>query len=205
MIDLNKVGDMKPSDFELIPDGTIARAIITIKPNAVTIPELSNAPLFRASQSTSAKWLEIEYAIIGGQFDKRRFWHNHFFDGDAKDDDGVSKSKKIGLQWLKAVLESHKNISANDASPEAQAVRQLDASKGGVASINGMSVCVKVGIEKSNDPMYADKNRVKVIMTPGMDGYIPNGDTPNTSPPVAGGTSPVNNGGATTVPNWAKG
>lgn len=200
MIDLNNVGDMSPSDFELIPDGTIARAIITIKPNAVTIPELSNAPLFRASQSTSAKWLEVEYTIIGGQFDKRKFWHNHFFDGDARDDNGVSKSKKIGLQWLKAVLESHKNISANDASPEAQAVRQLDASKGGVASINGMSVCVKIGIEKSNDPMYADKNKVKVIMTQGMDGYIPNGSAPATNTSSQPQTPP--SGG--TVPNWAK-
>ena len=27
MIDLNNVGDMSPSDFELIPDGTIARAM----------------------------------------------------------------------------------------------------------------------------------------------------------------------------------
>ena len=47
---------MSPSgDFELIPENTIARAIITIKPNAVTMPEFSNTPLFKASQTTSAK------------------------------------------------------------------------------------------------------------------------------------------------------
>ena len=68
-----------------------------------------------------------------------------------------------------------------------------------------MSVCVKVGIEKSNDPQYGDKNILRVVLTPGMDGYIPNGDTPNSSPPVGGGTPPVNNGGGATVPNWAKG
>ncbi len=201
MIDLNNVGDMSPSgDFDLIPENTIVRAIITIKPNAVTIPELSNSPIFKASQSTSAKWLEVEYTIMGGQFDKRKFWQNHFFDGDAKDDNGVSKSKKIGLQWLKAVLESHKNISAHDASPEAQAVRQLDASQGGVASVNGMSVCVKLGIEKSNDPMYADKNRVKVIMTQGMEGYVPSGTVPTTNTSSQTQTPPSS--GA--VPNWAK-
>ena len=199
MIDLNNVGDMSPSgDFELIPENTIARAIITIKPNAVTMPEFSNTPIFKASQTTSAKWLEVEYTIIGGQFDKRKFWTNHFFDGDAKDDSGVSKSKKIGLQWLKAVVESHNNISAMDASPEAQAVRQIDMQKGGVASINGMNVCVKIGIEKSNDPQYSDKNRCKVILTQGMEGYIPSGSAPTNTPSPA----PTNNGNA--VPDWAR-
>ena len=161
--------------------------------------------MFAQSQSSSAKWMDVEYTIYGGQFDRRRFWHKHFFDGDGKDTDGVSKAKKISLAWLKAVLESHKNIASNDASPEAQAVRQLDPSKGGVASINGMSVCVKVGIKKEPDPQYNDTNICRVVLTPGMDGYIPNGDTPNSSPPVGGGTPPVNNGGGATVPNWAKG
>ena len=163
------------------------------------MPEFSNTPIFKASQTTSAKWLEVEYTIIGGQFDKRKFWQNHFFDGDAKDDSGVSKSKKIGLQWLKAVVESHNNISAMDASPfEAQAVRQIDMQKGGVASINGMNVCVKIGIEKSNDPQYSDKNRCKVILTQGMEGYIPSGSAPTNTPSPA----PTNNGNA--VPDWAR-
>jgi hypothetical protein len=200
VIDLNNIESGGGSDFELIPDSTIVRAIITIKPNAVTMPEFSNTPIFKASQTTSAKWLEVEYTIIGGQFDKRKFWQNHFFDGDAKDDSGVSKSKKIGLQWLKSVVESHNNISALDASSQAQAVRQIDMQKGGVASINGMNVCVKIGIEKSNDPMYSDKNRCKIILTNGMEGYIPNGSAPTA--PVTPSPAPTNNGNA--VPDWAR-
>ena len=171
MIDLNNIESGGGSDFDLIPDGTIARAIITIQPNPVTIPEFSNTPLFRASQTTSAKWLEVEYTIIGGQFDKRKFWQNHFFDGDAKDDNGVSKSKKIGLQWLKSVVESHNNVSAMDASPEAQAVRQIDMQKGGVASINGMNVCVKIKIEKGTNG-YADKNKMLVALALNSKEYI---------------------------------
>ena len=197
MIDLNNVGDMSPSgDFELIPENTIARAIITIKPNAVTMPEFSNTPIFKASQTTSAKWLEVEYTIIGGQFDKRKFWQNHF-DGDAKDDSGVSNLKKIGLQWLKAVVESH-NILQWMLHLKLKQVRQIDMQKGGVASINGMNVCVKIGIEKSNDPQYSDKNRCKVILTQGMEGYIPSGSAPTNTPSPA----PTNNGNA--VPDWAR-
>ena len=199
MIDLNNVTGGGGSDFELIPEGTIARAIIKIQPNPVTIPEFSNTPIFRASQTTSAKWLEIEYTIIGGQFDKRKFWTNHFFDGDAKDDNGVSKSKKIGLQWLKAVVESHNDVSATDASAQAQAVRQIDMQRGGVATINGMNVCVKIGIEKSNNPQYADQNKCRVVMTQGMEGYIPSGGG---SAPVTPSPAPTNNSNA--VPSWAK-
>ena len=197
MIDLNNIENGGGSDFDLIPEGTIARAIITIQPNPVTIPEFSNTPLFRASQTTSAKWLEVEYTIIGGQFDKRKFWSKHFFDGDAKDDNGVSKSKKIGLQWLKSVVESHNNVSAMDASPEAQAVRQIDMQKGGVASINGMNVCVKIKIEKGTNG-YADQNRCAVVLTQGMEGYIPSGSAPTNTPSPA----PTNNGNA--VPDWAR-
>ena len=198
MIDLNNVGDMESNDFELIPDNTIARAIITIKPNVETLPEFSNSPMFRFSNSSSAKWIEVEYTIIGGQFDKRKFWQNHFFDGDARDDSGVSKSKKIGLQWLKSVVESHNNFSALDASPQAQAIRQIDMQKCGVASINCMNVCVNIGIDKSNDPMYSDKNRCKVILTQGMEGYIPSGSAPTNTP----SPPPTNNGNA--VPDWAR-
>jgi hypothetical protein len=199
VIDLNNIESGGGSDFELIPMDTIVRAIITIKPNAVTMPEFSNVPIFKASQTTSAKWLEVEYTIIGGQFDKRKFWQNHFFDGDAKDDSGVSKSKKIGLQWLKSVVESHNDISAFDASPQAQAVRQIDMQKGGVASINAMNVCVKIGIEKSNDPMYSDKNRCKVILTQGMEGYIPNGSAPTVTP-----SQPQTPQPSGAVPEWAR-
>jgi hypothetical protein len=199
VIDLNNIENGGGSDFELIPEGTIARAIITIRPHAVVIPELSNTPIFKDTPSSSAKWLDVEYTIIGGPFDKRKFWTNHFFDGDAKDDNGVSKSKKIGLQWLKAVVESHNDISAMDASPQAQAVRQIDMQKGGIATINGMNVCVKVGIEKSNNPQYADQNKCRVVMTQGMDGYIPSGGG---SAPVTPSPAPTTNSNA--VPDWAK-
>ena len=78
------------------------------------------------------------------------------------------------MQWLKSVVESHNNVSAMDASPEAQAVRQIDMQKGGVASINGMNVCVKIKIEKGTNG-YADQNRCAVVLTQGMEGYIPGG------------------------------
>ena len=86
-----------------------------------------------------------------------------------------------------------------DASPQAQAVRQIDMQKGGVATINGMNVCVKIGIEKSNDPQYADKNKCRIVMTQGMEGYIPSGGG---SAPVTPSPAPINNSNA--VPDGAR-
>jgi hypothetical protein len=198
VIDLNNVETTNVSEFDLIPADTIARAIITIKPNMHTIPEFSSEPLFRQSQHTSAKWIEVEYTIMGGQFDKRKFWQNHFFDGDAKDETGVSKSRKIGLSWLKSVLESHYDLQPTDASPEAQKCRQLDPNQGGIKYVDGMSVCVKLGIEKGTNG-YDDKNKLKSILTNGMNGYIPRNEPnvqTNTSP-----QQPAQQGGV--VPDWA--
>ena len=98
MIDLNNVTGSGGSDFELIPEGTIARAIIKIQPNPVIIPELSNSPMFAESQSSSAKWMDVEYTIVGGQYDRRKFWHKHFLMEMAKIQMVCPRQKK--LAWL---------------------------------------------------------------------------------------------------------
>ena len=72
MLDLNDVSMSETNtEFELIPEGTIARAILLIKPNYLTIEEFSSTPMFKESPHTSAKYIETEFTIVGGKFDKR--------------------------------------------------------------------------------------------------------------------------------------
>src|SRR6056300_1488087 len=103
MLDLNNITPDEGNDFSLIPHGTIARAILYIKPqlDGVRIPDLAQDAIFRQSAHSSAKWIECEFTIVGGQFDKRKVWHNIFFDGDKKNQNGVSVSKEIGLRTLR--------------------------------------------------------------------------------------------------------
>ena len=72
MLNLNNVPQDQSSqkqEFSLIPKGTIARAVIIVKQGDIEIPEFGNGPWFKKSRNTSAKWMELEFTIIGGEFD----------------------------------------------------------------------------------------------------------------------------------------
>ena len=150
MLDLNNVPPIEggSGDFELIPDGTIVSAIIKLEGGDTEIPEYGAGKYFKQSQTTSAKWLPIELTIMGGNFDKRKVWQNIFVDGDAKDENGMSKARKIGLNTIKQMVDSGFGISPKDESEDAIAKR---ASIQGIHMINGMTVCCTLGIEKGNN------------------------------------------------------
>ena len=76
MLDLNNVPPMEGSgggDFELMPDGTIVRAIVSLQGGDIEMPEYGGGTFFKESQTTTAKWLPIELTIVGGPFDKRKY------------------------------------------------------------------------------------------------------------------------------------
>ena len=55
MLDLNNITPDEGNDFSLIPHGTIARAILYIKPqmDGVRIPDLAQDAIFRQSAHSS--------------------------------------------------------------------------------------------------------------------------------------------------------
>ena len=128
MINLNDIPTSGGSSEAptLMPDGTIARAhMIFTSDGDMQMPEFSQAHVFRKSQNTSAIWLPLELTVIGGQFDRRKVWHNLFVHGDAVDDDGVSKARKVGLQTMRDIINSAYSLSRNDVTPETQAKRNI--------------------------------------------------------------------------------
>tara|TARA_R100001377_G_scaffold16948_1_gene8519 strand:+ start:674 stop:1285 length:612 start_codon:yes stop_codon:yes gene_type:complete len=180
MLDLNQITPDEGNDFALIPHGTIARVIMHIKPqmDGVSIPDLANDSIFRQSATTSAKWIECEFNIIGGQFDKRKVWHNIFFDGDKKNPSGVSMSREIGLQSLRKIVDSAKGLAPSDMSPEANTKRQIS----GLEALNGMEFCIKVAVEKGTNG-YDDKNKMLSPVTVNQEGYIGGGNAPQAQAP----------------------
>ena len=200
MLDLNQITPDEGNDFALIPHGTIARVIMHIKPqmDGVSIPDLANDSIFRQSATTSAKWVECEFNIIGGQYDKRKVWHNIFFDGDKKNPSGVSMSREIGLQSLRKIIDSAKGLIPTDMSPEANAKRQIS----GLEALNGMEFCIKVAVEKGTNG-YDDKNKMLAPILINQDGYI-GGNAPQapTQSPISQPQVQQPQTGA--VPTWAK-
>ena len=192
MINLNDIPTSNGSSEAptLMPDGTIARAYMIFTPDGdVQMPEFSQAHVFRKSQNTSAIWLPLELTVMGGQFDRRKVWHNLFVHGDAVDDDGVSKARKVGLQTMRDIINSAYSLSRNDITPEAQAKRNIPS----VDVLDGIEVCVVIGFEKGTNG-YADKNKVKAFIGPDSSDYIPGGAVtggPNTSGVIAPATAPM--------------
>lgn len=200
MLDLNNITPDEGNDFSLIPHGTIARAILYIKPqiDGVTIPDLAQDAIFRQSATSSAKWIECEFTIIGGQFDKRKVWHNLFFDGDKKNASGVSMSKEIGLRTLRGLVDSAKGLSPADMSPEANALRQIPS----LEAINGMEFCIKIAVEKGTNG-YEDKNKMLAPITVNQEGYIGGGNAPAPVQPTVQAQPQVQQPQNGVTPSWA--
>ena len=84
MIDFNDVpNDSNQNEFELIPAGTVARVILTMKRGTEVIPDYSTQPMFKQGQ-TGTKWLECEFTVVGGKYDRRKIWQNIMVDGGVK-------------------------------------------------------------------------------------------------------------------------
>ena len=145
---------------------------------------------------------------MGGNFDKCTFKQNVFVDGDAKDENGMSKARKIGLNRIKDMVDSGFGISPKDESEEARAKR---ASIQGIHMINGMIICCTLGIEKGSNG-YADRNKIKTVLTPDSPNYIQNtGQTapiaqaPVAQAPVAQSPAPQpSTATAGVAPSWAR-
>ena len=206
MLNLNNVpADRKNqrSEFSLIPKGTVVRAVMIVKQGDLEIPEFGTGAWFKRSQNTSAKWMEIEYTIIGGEYDRRKFWDRIFVDGDKMGQSGMPQAREIGLSTLRTIIESAHGIMPTDASPEAQARRQIQ----GVNDLNGMEICAKVGIKKGTNG-YADQNKLTAAITPNQKDFIPSGQAPMSQTPAAAQqlaqpqqqAQPVASGA---VPSWA--
>jgi len=189
------------TEFELIPEGTIARAILLIKPNYLTLEEFSNTPMFKESPHSSAKYIETEFTIVGGKFDKRKVWQNIFFDGDAKNDQGISKARINGLRTLRLLVDSMLGLDPKDVTPESNNKRKIP----GVDALQGQEFCIKIGIEKGTNG-YSDKNKMVSPIAADHKEYIPSGHAPQAAAPIQQ-SNPTSEPQATTagsvVPPWA--
>ena len=203
MINLNEVQpETSQMERTLIPLGTVARAIILVKMGDVTIPEFGSGQWFKKSQSSSAKWMELEFTIAGGQFDRRKFWDRIFVDGDKLGESGIPLAKEIGLRTLRSIIESANSLDPSDMSSEAQSRRQIS----GVDALNGMEICAKVGVKKGTNG-YEDANKLMVALTPNQKEFISSGNNatqqvqqPSYQPQAPAPTQPASSG---PIPSWA--
>ena len=196
MIDFNEVptGGGGGGDFELIPAGTVARVILTMKRGTEVIPDYSTQPMFKQGQ-TGTKWLECEFTVVGGKYDKRKFWQNIMVDGGKiNPESGMPWCKEIGIRTFRDIINSTFGLDPNDTSPEAAMKRKVND----LNVLDGAEFCVKVAVEKGTNG-YADKNKMMVALAVNSNEYIGSAQAPQTNnqqPQQPNGNSPL--------PPWAK-
>ena len=142
----------KQKGFDLIPNGTIAPVVLNLRG-------------LKDTRNGDGTMLDCEYTVSGGDFSTRKIWELSMIKGNGSE--GHSTAVDITMSRLRAFLESAFNVESEDESEEAKAARIIED----WTDIDGLEVLAKIGIEKSKDSQYPDKNRIVAFVGPGSKDY----------------------------------
>ncbi|WP_124982731.1 hypothetical protein [Ralstonia solanacearum] len=164
--------------FDLIPKGTIVPVRMTIKPGGHDDPS-QNWTGGYATQSfdTGSVYLAAEFVVTAGDHAKRKMWSNI----------GLYSPKgptwgQMGRTFIRAVLNSARNVHPQDNGPQAAAARRIQ----GFHELDGIEFLTRVDVEK--DAKGLDRNVVKLAVEPDHPDYAKfMGVPPKTK--TGGGTS----------------
>ena len=147
--------------FDLIPKGTLVPVRMTIKPGGYDDSSQGWTGGY-ATQSfeTGAVYLAAEFVVTGGDYAKRKLWSNI----------GLYSAKgptwgQMGRSFLRAALNSARNVHPQDNSPPAVAARRI----AGFHELDGLEFLARVDVEK--DAKGGDRNVVKLAVEPDHPDY----------------------------------
>lgn len=142
---------------DLIPNGTLAKVHMKIRPGGYDDPAKGwTGGVATRSDATGAIYLDCEFTVMGGKFNKRKVWTLiglHSPKGP--------KWEQMGRSFIRAALESARGIKPQDVSEAAMKARQVS----GLADLDGMEFVVKIEVEKAEaGSEYNDKNKINVVV-----------------------------------------
>lgn len=165
--------------FDLIPRGTAAKVRMSLKPGGHDNPEMGwTGGWATESFETGAVYLSCEFVVTQGPFAKRKVWSNI----------GLYSPKgstwgNMGRTFVRAALNSARNIHPADNSPQAQNARRI----AGFGDLDGLEFAVRIDIEK--DAKGGDKNTIKSAIEPDHKDYALIMGVAPKSTPTGGGSS----------------
>lgn len=199
--------------FDLIPRGTLARVRMSIKPGGFDDHSQGwTGGWATQSFDSGAIYLACEGVVMEGTFAKRKVWWNI----------GLHSAKgptwgNMGRTFLRAALNSARNIHPADNTPAAQAARRI----AGFGDLDGLEFAARFDIEK--DAKGEDKNTIKSVIEPdhkdyaAIMGVAPKGNpggnsgspaavaTPAYAPPAAARPAPaISSSVPSGKPAWAQ-
>jgi hypothetical protein len=148
--------EAQQSGFNLIPKGALVPVLMTLKPGGHYDASQGWTDGYPTQSSkTGAVYLAAEFVITGGEYAKRKMWSNI----------GLYSPKgqtwtQMGRTFVRAALNSARNVLPQDNSPQAAAARRIQ----GFVDLDGLEFVVRVDIEK--DDRGDDRNVVKTAVEP---------------------------------------
>lgn len=149
MADYSSGPTRQGTDFEDIPDGTLAKGWLTVEAyqgGALTPPK----------PGKENSYLKCKIAITEGEYERRIVFHN-IMRGPGE------KALNMGNAQLRAILEYGNN--AGPHNPKGYILTGDNGAEFLPWTKDGIPVAVKIGIEKGKDG-YKDKNVVRLFLSP---------------------------------------
>src|SRR6516165_4736211 len=148
--DFNTASEQR--SFDVIPDRTIAVVQLNIRHG-----DIGEDNLFSRSKNGQAEGLNCELIVVGGPYDKKKFWDWMTVSGTT---DGHAEAADITHRKLRAIIESARGIKPTDVSEAAKKARVVE-----YADFNGIRFLAQIGVEPAKGDFRA-KNFLAQIITP---------------------------------------
>jgi hypothetical protein len=172
--DFNTAGEQRT--FDVVPDRTIAVVQLNIRAG-----DAGEAGILKRSKTGEAEGLDCELIVVGGSYDKKKFWEWMTVSGTT---DGHAEAADISRRKLRAILESARGIKPADVSEVAKKARVAD-----YADFDGIRFLAQIGVEPAKGD-YRAKNFLAQVITPDRKEWqpveqvtkpapAPTGDKPN--------------------------
>lgn len=188
-------------DFDLLPNGLTACVVLAVKAGDDGTPE-------NAFKETSGGLLMLQLELTiseteDGKFVGRKFWQNLIL-GAKKGvalTDGQQKAINIAKGTMRQILEAGRGYAPTDESDDAINARKFDS----VFELDGLEFWIDIGVEKSNNPQYSDKNKIKKIhAVAAADAVEKAATTPTAGRTTATAAKPTSRGAAAASPASGK-
>lgn len=189
--DFNSAEDQQA--FDVIPRGTIAKVLMTIKPGGYDDHHHGWTGGYATDNpDTGSVYLNCEFVVLDGPYAKRKIWSLI----------GLYSVKgpewtNMGRTMIKGILNSANRLLPEDQSPAAQQKRRL----AGLHELDGIEFVVQIGVQKDRDEEL--RNTIKMAVTPDHKDYAAVMNGMSTTAPVTQ-TQPVNHSGVANQPQTTR-
>lgn len=149
------------SNFDLIPNNTLAKVRMSIKPGGYDDQNQGWVGGYATkNDATGSIYLSCEFVILEGEYARRKVWGLIGLYSNKGPEWG-----NMGRSFIKAILNSARGFSESDNSPAAQSARKIN----GISDLDGIEFVAKITTKKDQNEEL--RNEIRFAITPDNKDY----------------------------------